>query len=106
MRYYEVDPLPAPVCLTPNAPSFALEAAYPNPFNSATTIACILPRAGVYSLRVVDLSGREVTRLLEGWRAAGRYQAVWNVAGAASGAYQVILQSPQGMESAPVRLVK
>jgi hypothetical protein len=36
-----------------------------------------VPRAGEVALTVHDLRGREVARLFEGHRQAGRHEAVW-----------------------------
>jgi beta-N-acetylhexosaminidase len=56
---------------------YALHQNYPNPFNPATTIAFDLPRAGNASLTIYDLLGREVVRLVEGHRSAGRHHLRW-----------------------------
>ncbi len=64
---------------------------FPNPFNSTTTINYTLPAAGMVSLAVYDLSGREVVRLAEGVKPAGAHEAVWVADGIASGVYVVKL---------------
>jgi len=73
--------------------SFCLNPAFPNPFNSTTTIAYALPRPGRFALDVVDLNGQIVTRLSDGWKQAGSYRDVWNANGLASGVYMVRLKS-------------
>ena len=45
---------------------FKLEQNYPNPFNPSTIINFSLPKAGLTSLIVYDLTGREVVKLLNG----------------------------------------
>ncbi len=60
---------------------------YPNPFNPTTTIAYRLPRAGEVTLSVYDVSGREVTRLVNGWRDAGVHEAVFDASDLPSGVY-------------------
>ena len=52
--------------------SLALHDAYPNPFNPSTTISYELPHSGYVSLKVVDVFGREVARLIDESREAGR----------------------------------
>ncbi len=53
--------------------------AQPNPFASRTTIEFELPRAGSVSLRIHDISGRQVRSLVENvsWP-AGRHQLAWD----------------------------
>lgn len=64
-----------------------LEENYPNPFNPATTIGYTLPGEGRVSLRVYDVVGREVARLVENWRPGGHHSAIFDGADLASGLY-------------------
>jgi hypothetical protein len=66
---------------------FKLEQNYPNPFNPMTTIEFQLPRAGIATLRVFDLLGREVSRLLDGEMKPGRHRVTFDAANLASGFY-------------------
>jgi hypothetical protein len=74
---------------------------YPNPFNPCTTIHYTISPEGTGRatvLRVVDMLGREVVRLVDRNRTAGEYVAVWNGKDgsgrdAASGVYLVQLLS-------------
>jgi flagellar hook assembly protein FlgD len=51
----------------------------PNPFNPTTTIRFDLAHAGHVSLRIYDVSGRLVRRLIEAkLEAAGGLEAKWN----------------------------
>ncbi len=72
---------------------FRIVSAFPNPFNNTTTIGYSLPAAGVVSLAVYDLSGREVVNLAEGMMPAGTHEAVWTADGMASGVYVVKLEA-------------
>ncbi len=85
---------------------YALDLPFPNPFNSTTTIGYSLPVAGNVSLAVYDLSGREVARLADGVKAAGRYEAVWMADGMASGVYMVCLDAGGVTIRAKVVLVR
>ena len=67
--------------------SFALDQNYPNPFNPATTISYQLPKAGVVSLKVYDMLGREVAVLAGGVKEAGYYNASFNGGNLSSGVY-------------------
>ena len=50
----------------------------PNPFNAKTLIRYDLPEASRVSLRVYDISGRMVRRLVDGPQSAGSYGVAWN----------------------------
>jgi len=68
--------------------TYALEQNYPNPFNPATTIRFTLTNAEAVTLRVYDVLGREVMRLLDAKQMAGGTHSVGFDAGQlASGVY-------------------
>ncbi|MFH0882389.1 MAG: T9SS type A sorting domain-containing protein [bacterium] len=75
---------------------FAIESAYPNPFNPTTTITLALPAQGHLSLRVYDLLGRQVAVLADGERQTGRSRFVFDGRGLASGIYFVRAAGPGG----------
>jgi hypothetical protein len=58
--------------------SYDLAPNRPNPFRGATTIRVELAAPGTVDLSVYDAAGRRVATLLEGARAAGSHEAVWN----------------------------
>jgi hypothetical protein len=60
---------------------------YPNPFNPITTIEYSIPTAGDVKLAVYDLMGRETAVLVNGYRNAGTYSAMWNGSDVPSGVY-------------------
>jgi len=66
---------------------FVLHGAYPNPFNSTTSISYTLDRDGLVTLKLYDLAGREVASLANEKQSAGNYQTVWNAEGKPSGMY-------------------
>ena len=57
---------------------FDLGQNYPNPFNLQTTIQFALPVTTHVTILVYDLLGREVVRLIDGFREPGYQQVVWN----------------------------
>jgi len=69
---------PRAVVLRPN---------YPNPFNPRTKLGYELPVAGRVQLRVYDVLGREVVRLVSDEQKAGYHEAVWEAGRYASGWY-------------------
>lgn len=60
---------------------------YPNPFNPVTRIRLTLHDQQPASVRVYDLLGREIARLMEGMQEAGIHSLVWDARGMASGTY-------------------
>jgi len=67
--------------------TFEVFGAYPNPFNPTTTISYALPEAGKVSLTVFDVSGREVAKLVDGYRNVGVHNVEFDATGLASGVY-------------------
>ena len=67
---------------------FKLYAAYPNPFNPVTTIRFDVGSTSHEStLRIYDVSGRNVATLINGQLQPGSYEVQWDARGFASGIY-------------------
>lgn len=66
---------------------FSLLQNYPNPFNPSTLINYELPSSGFVSLKVYDITGKEVAVLVNEILEPGRYSAKFNGSGLASGLY-------------------
>ncbi len=66
---------------------FKLEQNYPNPFNPSTIITFQIPEAGLVSLKVYDLLGREVATLVDEHKTAGSYDVEFNASELSSGVY-------------------
>lgn len=67
---------------------FQLEQNYPNPFNPATKIHFTLPFAQHVALKIYDVTGREVSTLIEAVMAAGSHEINFHAGAlAASGLY-------------------
>jgi flagellar hook assembly protein FlgD len=60
---------------------------YPNPFNPPTTISYTLPEAGDVQIKIYDILGREVAKLVDEQKSAGKYTVQWNGSNYASGIY-------------------
>jgi hypothetical protein len=86
-----------PVAAEPGGPAvprtLALEANYPNPFSGRTTLAFTVAQSGSVRLRVFDLLGREVARLVDGVVSAGRHTTTFDGSALASGIYLGRLES-------------
>lgn len=63
-------------------------AAWPNPFNPATTISFTLPRVSRATLTIYDVSGQTIARPVDNQMMnAGRHEVVFDGSGLASGVY-------------------
>jgi hypothetical protein len=63
---------------------------YPNPFNNSTTFTYQLSTPGIVQMKVYNLLGEEIARLVDNEsKDAGYYSATWNADNMASGIYYV-----------------
>ncbi|HEX7342773.1 MAG TPA: T9SS type A sorting domain-containing protein, partial [bacterium] len=65
---------------------------FPNPFNPTTMLIYDLPEAGNVLLSVYDLIGREVVKLVDGYRSAGTHQAFFDGDNLSSGVYFAVFK--------------
>ncbi len=86
--------------------SFLLKQNYPNPFNPTTNINFSLPQTGLVTLKVYDMSGKEVAVLLNEVKSAGSYIVGFSAANLPSGAYFYRLSSGNFVETKKMMLVK
>ena len=61
-----------------NPGSFQLFQNYPNPFNPTTTLSFVIEHSSFVSLKVYDVLGNEVATLVDEYKPAGIYKAVFN----------------------------
>lgn len=66
---------------------YVLDQNFPNPFNPQTVIRFSLPDDAKVTLNVFNVLGEEVARLVEGERAAGAHQVVFDASKLPSGLY-------------------
>lgn len=66
---------------------------YPNPFNPTSVIRYQIKDAGMVSLKVYDILGKEVSTLVDEVKNAGTYEVTFNGAGLSSGVYFYQLRS-------------
>jgi hypothetical protein len=71
----------------------ALAPTRPNPFDGEATVLYSLPGAGFVTLGVYDLVGREVDRLVDGRREAGRHALVYRPDDVPTGVYLLELRA-------------
>ncbi len=80
--------------------------AYPNPFNSTTTIEYVLPFASEVTLNLYNLSGQRVETLVDGRLQAGVHRTILNAGDMASGLYFVKLEGVGKAFTQKIMLVK
>jgi len=80
--------------------------AYPNPFNSSTCISYNLDRDAVITLKLFDLSGREVATLVNGKQLAGKHSTNWNAENMPSGSYLLRLSDGKQERTTKLLLVR
>ena len=90
--------------------TFALNPAYPNPFNPVTIISFSIPSISEttsnVSLTVYDISGRLVETLLEGLIQPGIHTVKWDAGDFPSGVYFVKLKTGSLFQTNKVLLIK
>ena len=85
---------------------FSLLQNYPNPFNAATIIAYDLPVAGMTTLKVYNLLGKEVASLANGYNDAGSHRVIFDGSSLKSGIYYYRIQSGNFVATKKFVLVK
>lgn len=84
------------ISATPSRPiiadNFSLAVPYPNPFNNSTTIHYSLTTTAKICVDILDLTGRTVTVLVDGYQSLGNHAIVWNGSQCSSGMYFVRLR--------------
>jgi hypothetical protein len=79
---------------------------YPNPFNPVTNIKYQIPKDGFVTLRVYDITGREIAKLVNEVKQAGSYTVSFNGSNFASGVYFYKIQSGDFVKVKKMVLVK
>lgn len=86
---------------------FSLKQNYPNPFNPSTTIEFSLQHSGKVSLKVFDLSGREIATLMKNqFISAGAHKVQFEAKNLPSGVYMYVLSAPTFRETRKMILMK
>jgi len=85
---------------------YSLYQNYPNPFNPATTIKFQISKTGITTLKVFDMTGKEVSNLLNKSLQPGTYEINFNAGGLTSGVYFYRLKSGDFTETKKLSVVK
>jgi len=92
-----VDPVPL---------DYRLFEPYPNPFNAQTTIEFSLPLKDVMTIKVHDISGKEIRSLVHGIFDSGEHKVHWNASNLSSGIYFIRMESRHFVDIKKVSLIK
>jgi photosystem II stability/assembly factor-like uncharacterized protein len=86
--------------------SYTLKQNFPNPFNPTTNIYFALPQSGFVTLKVYDMTGKEIATLVNEVRTAGSYIVDFDASRLSSGAYFYKLQSGNFTDTKKMMLIK
>jgi hypothetical protein len=87
-------------------PKFNLSQNYPNPFNPVTKIDYDLPLDIYVSLKVYDITGRDIKTIISENQKAGYYTIDFNASNFSSGIYFYHLQAGEYLETKKMLLIK
>lgn len=99
------------VSSVPAASRASLQKVYPNPFNPTTTIEFSVPKPGPVSIRIYDLQGRTVAKLVNDTMTPGVYRIRWDGKAGdgrelSSGVYFALLEASKSRDSARLMMIK
>ena len=107
---YERKLLENPVSVNPvsneNVTGYSLSQNYPNPFNPSTHFEFIIPVSGFVSLKIYDITGKEVRTLLNEIKPAGIYQLEFKGEDLPSGVYYYKIESGKFSQVKKMVLIK
>jgi len=85
---------------------YELSQNYPNPFNPETNIHFAIPKEGFVSLKIYDITGKEIMSGVNDYLKAGYYNVSFNASSLSSGVYFYKLMSKDFTETKKMMLVK
>jgi hypothetical protein len=86
--------------------TYSLKQNYPNPFNPVTKISFDIPQKAFVSLKVYDILGKEVVRLVSEEKSAGKYIIDFNASYLSSGVYFYKLEAGDFTETRRMVVLK
>ncbi|MBE2279063.1 MAG: immune inhibitor A [Ignavibacteriaceae bacterium] len=85
---------------------YELSQNYPNPFNPSTNLTFTLAQAGKTDLRIYDITGTEVSNLVNDYLEAGKYTITFDASKLSSGIYFYELRSGNFVKRMKMTLLK
>lgn len=86
--------------------SYSIHQNYPNPFNPTTKIAFDIPKVSRVKIAIYDISGREVSVILNENLQAGTYERQWDGSHFSSGVYFYKITAGDFIQSKKMLLIK
>ena len=86
--------------------SYSLSQNYPNPFNPVTKINYAIPKDGLVKIRIYDILGREIIKLVNEEKPAGTYELTWNAENLPSGIFFYQLRTNSFIENKKMILLR
>lgn len=86
--------------------NYELSQNYPNPFNPQTVINFSIPTAGFTELKIYDILGNEVAKIVSGEVSAGNYSVNFTPSNIAGGVYFYTLTSGSFIQTKKMLIVK
>ncbi|WP_456427183.1 T9SS type A sorting domain-containing protein [Rhodocaloribacter sp.] len=83
-----------------------IEAAFPNPFRTRTTLTFTLAHPGLVTLTVYDALGRRMRTLAAQWYGAGSHALTWNASDLPGGVYFCRLTTERSSDIRAVTLIR
>lgn len=85
---------------------FSLSQNYPNPFNPTTKINFAVPKSAFVTMKIFDVTGREVASLVNNTMAPGYHSVEFNAASFASGVYFYRIEAADFVDTKRMMLIK
>jgi len=102
---YDISPVSVSSPQTNQPSGFSLSA-YPNPFNSTTSINFELSQADYVTLGLYNMAGQQINGMFEGYRQAGTYSISLSAENLASGVYFVGLKGSRKVLTRKILLIR
>jgi len=85
---------------------YILSQNFPNPFNPSTKISWQSPVGSWQTIKVFDVLGNEIAKLVDEYKPAGRYEVEFNASALPSGVYFYQLKAGEFIQTKKMILIK
>lgn len=86
--------------------TYSLSDNYPNPFNPVTKISYQLPVASEVTIRIYDISGRQIAELVNSFQEQGKYEVSFDASMLSSGTYFYRMEAGEYSQTKKMTLIK